>query len=177
MNQQFGLQPFPTQQPPADLTLTGYVGCHDHSLNLHYRLEGIDTVVIPPPAPQPLRQDQLWQDTCFEFFLGVQDAPDYWEFNLSPAGHWNVYRFTGYRQGMADEMAFESLPFTVQQQANTLTLDLHLDLQALVSADQPLEMSVTTVIKRRDGEVTYWAIAHTGPEADFHRRDSFGLKL
>lgn len=177
MNQKFSLQPFATPQPPANLKLTSDVTYHSDQLNLRYQVEGLDTVVIPPAAMQPLRQDQLWEDTCFEFFLGVQAAPAYWEFNLSPSGHWNVYRFTGYRQGMVEEMGFESLPFVVQQQANTLTLDLSLDLQPLVSADQPLEMSITSVIKHLNDEMSYWAIAHTGPEADFHRRDSFVLKL
>ena len=65
------------------------------------------------PADMPARRDRLWEETCFEFFLAVKNSPRYWEFNLSPAGHWNVYRFADYRQGMQEEPAFASLPFSV----------------------------------------------------------------
>jgi hypothetical protein len=38
-------------------------------------------------------------------------------------------------------------------------------------------MAVSAVIKTRRGEVTLWALTHPGPEADFHHRDSFIIKL
>jgi len=36
---------------------------------------------------------------------------------------------------------------------------------------------VAAVVKLRDGRVTYWALSHPGPRPDFHRRDSFLIKL
>jgi hypothetical protein len=119
----------------------------------------------------------LWEDTCFEFFLGIKNSAQYWEFNLSPAGHWNVYRFDGYRQGMQEETAFENLPFNVQNQADGLALGLDVDLDKIISVQQAIEVAITTVIKDRDGEVTYWALTHRGVEADFHLRDSFIIEL
>ena len=44
----------------------------------------------------PRRRDRLWEETCLELFLGEEGSERYWEFNLSPAGHWNVYRFEFY---------------------------------------------------------------------------------
>ena len=85
-------------------------------------------LVIPGPAARPARRHGLWEETCFEFFLGVKDAPGYWEFNLSPAGHWNVYRFAGYRQGMAEEKAFTSLAFSVRRRADRLGFALELEI-------------------------------------------------
>ena len=78
---------------------------------------------------------------------------------------------------MQEEAAFTSLPFHAQIQSNTLSLALNLDLKPIVPADQALEVSITTVIKSRNGEMTYWALTHPGPEADFHRRDSFIIEL
>ncbi|MEB3264615.1 MAG: hypothetical protein VKJ66_09615 [Synechococcus sp.] len=46
---------------------------------------------------------------------------------------------------------------------------------ALVEA--PLRIGVTAVLEDRRGGISYWALAHTGPEPDFHRRDSFLLRL
>jgi hypothetical protein len=177
-HQTFSLQPFATTDSSADLQITGTIAHPAHRLNLRYVLSGdLSQVAIAPPAAKPTRQHELWQETCFEFFLGLQGSDRYWEFNLSPAGHWNVYRFEGYRQGMQEETAFTALPFSVEVQPEQLSLSLELDLQAIASAESLLEVAITTVVKAKDGEVTYWALAHTGPEADFHRRDSFVLQV
>ena len=133
--------------------------------------------MIPAPADLPARRPGLWEETCFEFFLGVKDAPRYWEFNLSPAGHWNVYRFAGYRQGMAEETALTSLPVNVRRRSDSLRLDLELDVEKIVAADQPLMVGIAAVIKLAAGGLTYWALIHPGPQADFHRRDSFLVEL
>ncbi len=109
--------------------------------------------------------------------MGIKNSQQYWEFNLSPAGHWNIYRFNGYRQGMQEETAFTTLPFIVQNQSDTFVLALNMDLSGIVSEEQGLEVAITTVIKHRDGEVSYWALTHQGKEADFHLRDSFMIEL
>ncbi|MBU4232875.1 MAG: DOMON-like domain-containing protein, partial [Proteobacteria bacterium] len=119
----------------------------------------------------------LWEETCFEFFLGVKDSPQYWEFNLSLAGHWNVYRFAGYRQGMAEETALTLLPLSVRRRSDLLEVALELDVGRIVSADQPLMVGIAAVIKLAGNGVTYWALIHPGPAADFHRRDSFLVEL
>ena len=36
---------------------------------------------------------------------------------------------------------------------------------------------IAAVIKLAGGELTYWALTHPGPAADFHRRDSFVVEL
>jgi hypothetical protein len=40
-----------------------------------------------------------------------------------------------------------------------------------------LEAAVTAVLQNRSGVCSHWAIGHPGPEADFHRRDGFLLRL
>ncbi len=177
-NQSFSLQPFPTTGQIPDLKIAGNITRNANQLTIEYKLSGdIKKVAIAPPSQTPLRKHELWQNTCFEFFLGIKNSPKYWEFNLSPAGHWNVYRFDGYRQGMQEEAALITLPFIVQQQADSLALTLDLDLDKIIPLEQTLEVAITTVIKHKDGEVTYWALTHQGTEADFHRRDSFILEL
>jgi hypothetical protein len=119
----------------------------------------------------------LWEATCFEFFVGSPGDQNYWEFNLSPAGDWNVFHLDDYRQGLRDELAVRSLPFKVEQAANSLSLALELDLSKIISIKAQIEVSVTTVIKTFQGEIYYWALTHCGSEADFHRRDSFMIKM
>jgi hypothetical protein len=177
-NQSFLLQPFPGTGQLLNIKIAGKIARNANKLAIEYNLVGDSAeITIAPPSATPSRKHQLWEDTCFEFFLGMQNSPRYWEFNLSPAGDWNIYRFDDYRQGMEEETAFSTLPLIVQQQGDSLQLNLDFDLDKIIPKEQALEVAITTVIKRRDGEVTYWALTHQGAEADFHRRDSFILEL
>ena len=38
-------------------------------------------------------------------------------------------------------------------------------------------VGIAAVIKLAGGGLTYWALTHPGPQADFHRRDSFLVEL
>jgi hypothetical protein len=132
---------------------------------------------MAPSVEHPQRQDNLWQETCFEWFLGIPEVDRYWEFNLSPAGHWNVYRFDRYRAGMQPETAVRGLPMQVQQQSDGVLLQVAVNLAAIGLAEQGLEVGITAVICRRGNELSYWALTHPGSEADFHRRDSFVMRV
>jgi hypothetical protein len=174
----FSLQPFSPIGPPLTIKLTGQINRQPSHFSIRYDLRGdLAELMVPAPAALPVRRQGLWEETCFEFFLGVKDSPGYWEFNLSPAGHWNVYRFAGYRQGMAEETALTSLPLSVQRRPDSLAISLELDVGRIVAADQPLQVGITAVIKLAGGGLTYWALTHPGPQADFHRRDGFAVEL
>jgi hypothetical protein len=177
-NQSFFLAPFPSARPLPSVTMEGTIARHADTLAIRYTLLGrLTEVVIPAWAALPDRQGGLWKDTCFEFFLAVKGVPQYWEFNLSPAGHWNVYRFTSHREGMTEEPAFTALPFTVKTQRHALTLALELDLGTIVPADLALEVAISALLRHTDGSMTHWALIHRGPEPDFHQRDSFIIAL
>ncbi|BDI19048.1 hypothetical protein ANSO36C_48500 [Nostoc cf. commune SO-36] len=177
-DQTFTLQAFPSIVSFPNLKIAGNIARNANQLTISYTLEGdLKEIAIAPAANAPSRQHQLWENTCFEFFLGIKNSQRYWEFNLSPAGHWNVYRFDGYRQEMQEETAFEKLPFNVQNQADSLTLPLNINLDKIISVEQAIEVGITTVIKNRDDEVTYWALTHKGAEADFHLWNSFIIEL
>jgi hypothetical protein len=174
----FSLQPFPSSSPLPDIEITGQIAKHGNTLTIAYQLLGaLAEIAIASRSAQPTRQHELWQETCFEFFLGTPNTPQYWEFNLAPAGDWNVYRFESYRQGMEEEMAFESLPFSVQKRSNTFLVDLKLNLDPIVSSETKLHMAISSVIQTQNGEISYWALTHPGLEADFHRRDGFAIAL
>ena len=176
MQRPFALRSFAPS--PASLALAGSVYRDGDRLSLHYRLEDPKGLVLVPPAiAAPRRCYDLWTSTCFEFFLAEPGAEPYWEVNLSPSGDWNLYRLSGYRQGLAPEPAIVDLPFVVEREGGGLDLMVTLDLGALPLAGRPLELAVTAVVELRDGEVLYWALAHPGDQADFHWREGFGLRL
>ena len=170
----FRLQPFEPDPALDGLVLGGSYSLEQGNLRIHYRLCGnLQGLQIPLPCPTPQRRDALWQSTCFEAFVGVAGSEGYWELNLSPAGHWNLYRLDGYRSGLRPEPACAALAVARQQEVNALTLDVALNLSTLMPAEAPLELSLTAVLQQRHGDCSYWALRHTGSEADFHRRDSF----
>jgi hypothetical protein len=174
----FALQLFPTASKLPQIEINGRVNRKDQMLSIEYQLFGdMNAISIAPPATSPSRQFHLWEATCFEFFIGIPGDANYWEFNLSPSGDWAVFALDDYRQGLRDELAFTSLPFKVDRYPNYITLSLEFDLSELILAEQDLEMSVTTVVKSSQDDLSYWAIAHSGKEADFHLRDSFAINL
>jgi hypothetical protein len=150
----------------------------DDQLNLQFGLLGmVDRIQIPGQNPSPQRMTGLWETTCFEVFFRVPQQEKYWEVNLSPSGDWNVFRLDRYRENLQEEQAIEALPFTVKRECDRLTLALTFDLQRLGLACGAIELSATSVIQEKTGEISYWAVKHAGLEADFHLRDSFVIGL
>ncbi len=176
--QQLHLRPFPDGSSWPSLTLTGQLHRSDAQLSITYGLHDPTQIVwLPTPASVPKRQDNLWQSTCFELFLGVPGCSAYWEVNVSATGDWNLYRFTDYRQGMQAEERVTALPIQTACQGTEFQLKFDLPLADLVLPSQPLEVSVTAVLATPTGALSYWALDHCRSQADFHCRESFTLRL
>jgi len=176
--QSYTLKPFPGEEKRLDLTIPGTIGRRGNTLSLGFALLGdLSGLAIPSPTGSPGRRDRLWKETCLEFFLAEKGSVRYWEFNLSPAGNWNVYRLTSYRNRMREEPAFGSLPFRVLREPGTIRLSLELDIGKILPAGKAIEAAVCAVIKTITGNTSHWACVHPGPRPDFHRRDGFTLSV
>jgi hypothetical protein len=174
----FSLQPFTPVRPPSNLRITVQVSRRSNAAILSYTVHSpIKELCVPDPADRPLRKGGLWEETCLEFFLATKDSPRYWEINLSPSGHWNVYRFSAYREAVQEEAAFTSLPFRVKRGKDLFLLDLELHLDRIIHSETPLQAGISAVLKLRSGEMTYWALSHPAQRPDFHRRESFIAEL
>jgi len=174
----FSLKPFRGEVNGHDIRFTGTIERRVNALSIGYALLGnLAELAIPAPGESPGRKSRLWEETCLELFLGENDSERYWEFNLSPAGHWNVYRFTSYREGMREEPAFRSLPFDLRKGPEVLRLSLDLDIGKIIPPGKALEVAVSAVIKTVKGKTSHWALAHPGPRPDFHRREGFTIDL
>lgn len=176
--QSFALLPFPAPNLP-EIAITGIIARQDHLLSLHYSLSGkLKEIILPSLSSAPRRKGELWTATCCEFFFSREGAPDYWEFNLSPSGDWNVYHMDAYRRiGFREETRIERLSFEVRKEMNAVTLNAAVDLDPILQPDDLLEVGITAVIQANDGSETYWALTHPGSQADFHLRQSFTLLL
>ncbi len=180
----FELIPYPADHIP-NIRIAVDIERNENQLSLLYGVKGaIDNILLPEPSI-PTRQDDLWQATCFEFFFALPDAPDYWEANLSPSGAWNLYHMDAYRRiGFRQETAIQQLPFEFRKLDARGPIDIYmylleasLNLSPMLPASQKLLVSITAIIQTLDGNETYWALAHPGPQADFHLRESFTIRL
>ena len=97
--------------------------------------------------------------------------------NLSPNGHWNVYAFKDYRQGMQPEKAIASLNIKSNFSKSKATLTCSIPIDALGLSPNNLDISITSVLALEDGSISYWAVKHVATEADFHQRESFRLQV
>lgn len=177
IEQSFTLQPFLGDDALRNISIEGTLQRQANTLTIYFALSDPESLVSIGPPASSSRKHTLWEGTCFEFFLGLQDSERYWEFNLSPVGYWNIYRFDGYRQGMQNELAWNKLPFEVQRHSGTTTLELDLDLSPIAIATQKLNLGIATVLQLKTGAISYWALTHCAPQADFHQHKSFTIEL
>jgi hypothetical protein len=171
---------------PPGLTVSGQAsrqaGPQAGRLELVWRLNGdLDALVLPDASQSRRRCDGLWQTTCLEAFWGFAGQQAYWELNLAPSGDWNLYRLSHYRGPLTPVELAAAPPWQVRRTAGELEVAVDLDLSEVAGgyepgvAELPLEISLTAVIEQVGQGASYWALAHTGAEPDFHRRDSFRL--
>ena len=145
-------------------------------LQLEYEVRGV-SIARPKNSGPPSRMHELWQDTCFELFFGPKVAPNYWEINISPRGHWNIYHFDDYRSGMREEESYTALASCTEYQADCFKLSASIPLSTIVEDDVQLEAAPSVVLKSPDGSLSYWALAHSPARPDFHDRRHFLLEL
>jgi len=124
--------------------------------------------------------DELWRHTCCELFAGVVGDAAYREFNWSPSGQWAMYGFSDYRvrDSSMPKLAVAAPGIRFAPGAAGWTLQVRLDAAALPdAAREQIELGVAVVLEAADGTLSYWALRHAAARPDFHRRESFALRL
>lgn len=145
-------------------------------LLLEYALEGDLAALRIPATTRPKRAHGLWQHTCFEAFIGVEDSDAYVEINLAPSGEWAAWTFDRYRSGQRDAAVPEPR-FDILAGSASLALRAELDLAAVpwIAAAAIWRVGLAAVLESRSGALSYWALAHGPGRPDFH--DAAGRKL
>lgn len=172
------LHPFQDEPALDGLSLEAALRWSRSELQLQFRLKGPkDQLICPPETAEPRRLDGLWNSTCLEAFFGIPGLTQYWEFNISPSGDWNLYRLEDYRRGLTREtgMGIQAISFqrSVGDSECSLEAEICLDLGETFVAVGELEYSLTAVVEQKDFGLSFWALQHCSDEADFHRRESF----
>ena len=141
----------------------------------YFATGAIKDVILPSPTT-PARADELWQHTCFEVFIRGSAGEAYCELNFSPSTRWAVYRFDGYRSGMASPPVSPPA-IDAEIAAERYEMRVSVDLRGLADLPEPWRLGISAVIEETDGRKSYWALAHPPGKADFHHRDCFVLEL
>jgi hypothetical protein len=157
----------------------GIVSRTDGCIAFCYRLRGDMARVRTPEAQDPERCDLLWEHTCFEVFIGLENDTAYREFNFSPSGQWTAYDFGDYRHRLAD-------PAVATPRIATCSTEGRLELKAIVPLSSlpsvpngtGWEIGLSAVVEANDtvnDALSYWALHHPSSRPDFHHRDGFTL--
>jgi hypothetical protein len=148
-------------------------------LALRYAVTGRIADIAIPMLTASTRTDELWKHTCFEAFLKAPRRKSYCEFNFAPSTQWAAYRFKDYRKGMKP---IEGVTSTIDVKSTRDRFDLRV-LLALEDVDelpagQPWRLGLSAVIEERDGNISYWALAHPKKgKPNFHHADGFAAEL
>ncbi|MEP7317001.1 MAG: DOMON-like domain-containing protein [Sphingomicrobium sp.] len=137
--------------------------------HFRYLVEGSRQLILPNSA-SPCRADNLWQTTCFEAFVGGEDAT-YREFNFAPSNQWSAYAFDHPRDGMRD--ASDQVEVWLEGGEDWIAVE------AAVAGDLApgSPINLTAVIEEEGGHKSYWALSHPDGPPDFHNRDCFVAHL
>jgi hypothetical protein len=144
-------------------------------LFVRYSLECDTSVLMLPEPYEPVRTDRLWETTCFELFVRQANSDRYFEYNFSPSTEWALYRFSDYRNGMAEELI--SRPrITCDYSESHFALNAEFDLPDDLR-EGPFSLGVAAVVEEDGGAKSYWALAHPPGKPDFHHKDCFAMRL
>jgi hypothetical protein len=153
-------------------------------LKLEYRMSAaLDKVRLVPSTCHAQRRDELWRHTCFELFAGRDGEAAYCEFNITPAGDWAAYAFTGYRAARRDAVQ-RRVEVSTRASADGLLcvraapdLGAAFELDATALATAGWRLNCTAIIEDLEGRLSYWAVHHPRAEPDFHDRQGFRIAL
>lgn len=174
----FSLLPFPGDRDAGAVRIEGSIVRRGNLLSIAFSMLGpVSEIAIPVGETFPARKNRLWETTCFELFVAVKGSANYWEFNFSPGGNWNVFSFADTRAGMKEEKAYSSLQPVLRIEQGALKLSLDLDIGRIIPKTVPLEVAVCAVLENKNGGKSHWALAHPALRPDFHLRDGFRLSF
>jgi hypothetical protein len=158
----FKLVPFRENAPFTNIT--GQMERQSARLSISFTIPKTTAITWPNLASVSERKSGLWTSTCFECFIGKAGCDTYYECNVSPAGHWQVFRFNAYRQPPLTESELISVNrITNLEQSCGFSIDVH-DPQFVTS-----EWRISPACVIEDASVLhYYADHHPNGQPDFH---------
>ena len=178
----FSLIPFEIKKAP-NITIIAELNSTNDSVFVSFRVHLENSSInidLGDGTPNKERKVSLWEKTCFELFI-KNNKHEYVEFNFSPTFEWNCFYFK--KSGdLLKEWESMQRPIT----DILLSKDTFLLIAEIKKEDFPkgffygneeLSAGITTVIKDKLGNMSYWALSHEDKKPNFHHFDSFRYKF
>ena len=173
----FFLIPFePTSAPK--ISLEAELNQNDQSLFLSFRIhQGLEQLDLGSSTPKKERVIKLWEKTCFEFFI-KNSSGNYVEFNFSPSFEWNCFSFTKRGDNLIEWEKMKRPDTDILLSIDHFLLMVEIKKEYFPKnffdgETRELNCSITSVIKEKNGELSYWALAHADTRPNFHDFRSF----
>ena len=163
-----------TEFPESNLTTTVDVlfKLSNAGINFVYTITGDLSDVNFPLYKKERRENNLWENSCFEFFIAEKQTTEYREFNFSPSGKWNVYSFDSHRKNMKEEEKVKNVKIRTEREKNKFVLFAYVDFRLAKPASN-YEFQLATILKTKDGIRHFFAIDNSSEQPDFHNRKFF----
>lgn len=164
----YNLIPFKAGTHPfelsSELTLT------NESVFISYKLHGdLSQLDLGDGHPHRARIIKLWEKSCFELFMKDTNG-SYIEFNFSPVFEWNAFYFVKKGDELKEYLKMDTVKIDVLLSDEVFHLIVEIDKNKFPNAffDSALEVGMTSVLKEKNGSLSYWAIKHCDSKPNFH---------
>ena len=150
----------------------------DGILELSYCFHYIDNnllrqILLPASLDIPKRKTGLTSSTCFEAFFAIPNTDNYWEFNISPNGDWNLYTFNGYRHNKQQVATISQPHSSLILHSRGFRFHVLLNSSPWWSYSSIPDFSLSAVILDTTSSVSHWSLSHYSDQVDFHDRRNF----
>ena len=166
------------KDPVSAIKVNAHLVRREGGLDLSFNVAGPGLKVT---ALADLKRGELWKHTCFEIFARLPGRADYWEWNFSPAGRWDLFAFSDYRTRLmefrADDGGVKSLAWDGSRLAARIESPPSPSLDWALRTGERIEWNVTSVLELTDGKVLYRAVKHPAEKPDFHDARGFVTSL
>ena len=174
----FTLIPYDLTSPPH-ITIETELNTTESSIFISYKVSGeLSTIDLGKGEPNHARVMKLWEKSCFELFIKTKED-SYIEFNFSPEFEWNCFYFSKKGSPLVEYARMDFLKFDILLSLDVFHLIVEIDKKKFPEGffQGPLAAGITSVIKEKNGRISYWALSHEDTRPNFHHFDSFKYKF
>lgn len=170
----FTLTPYDPSSPPK-ITIDCELNTTSDSVFISYKVQGeLPAIDLGEGHPHHARVIKLWEKSCFELFM--KNAEDnYIEFNFSPEFEWNCFYFAKKGDALAEYARMDLVKVDILLSLDVFHLIVELDKKKFPENffKGQLNAGITSVIKEKNGKLSYWALSHHDTRPNFHDFRSF----
>lgn len=174
----FALIPYKQEGAPS-IEIHSELNTNDESVYISYKVTG-DLMSVDLGSGRSLhnRVIKLWEKSCFELFIN-DSTGSYLEFNFSPEFEWNAFYFQKKGDALKEYEKVDSIKVDILLSHEVFHLIVEIDKKKFPENFFKGELSagITSVIKEKNGNLSYWALSHEDTKPNFHDFRSFRYKF